>query len=220
MTRFSLIAAFAVSSCLIASNVFAQSDVNSLTVNQWVQPQEQGVLKGRLVVPAKSGASKVIANGSVSIVGTNGTKLAASTNENGEFAISNVAPGIYALTAQGESAFAAFAMHVLDSNVQTDTKFASEVEVCAASIRHDAVKQAISRYLPRTTQAHSTMQNVQWNAIAQRAGGEGSSLIVQVDGGMKGQVYAAGAKGSDFERLVANEHFHLARWCRSRSHDH
>ena len=83
--------------CLALIALTAQTSAqDQLTVNQWVQPAEDGILKGRIVVPAASGASKSVADASVAILGSDGEVLRSEvkTNEKGEFEIQGVKPGV------------------------------------------------------------------------------------------------------------------------------
>ena len=181
----------------VAQPCFAQTQ-NTLTVNQWVQPAENGTLNGRILVPADEGTSQAVEGAHVAILGADGEVLRSpeKTNAKGEFSITGVKPGVYALTARADYVFAACAMHVLDSDLVGEREFPKVAEISAANIDYTTVKTAIVRYLPPTAkQNKASIQDVQLDALVERVCAQDTFRVAQTRGGMKGRLHPAGAQG-------------------------
>ena len=92
---------------ILAPSLVAQTTlVNHLTMNQWVRPAEGGALKGRVILPNVNSEVGAAAGVDVAILNRDGDVLRAKSNADGEFAIAGVEPGVYAMTARGNSVFA------------------------------------------------------------------------------------------------------------------
>ena len=171
---------------------------NQLTVNQWVQPVNDGVLKGRIVVPAAQGTSKSVENASVALLGSDGEVLRSDvkTNAKGEFEIQGVEPGVYALTARADFVFAACAMHVLDSDIVGEREFPAVAEVSAANVDFTTVKTAMIRYMPPQVETDFSIENAQLDGLGTLITSDTTNQVARYQGGMKGRIHAAGANGS------------------------
>ncbi|MGB7345043.1 MAG: hypothetical protein WBD20_12585 [Pirellulaceae bacterium] len=179
------------------------STTADLTINQWVQPIESGVLKGRIVTSAADGTSVAVAKASVAVVNKDGQvfKSAALTDDKGEFIIKDVAPGVYALSARSGDFLAACAMHVLESTNDIESHFASEIEVSAASLEYATLREAIVRYLPSSTKPNDSavtpvIKNELLGDLAAQVATPESFRVAQVSGGMTGQIFSAGVQGA------------------------
>ena len=196
-----LLALLIVFSLGIAQQSHGDSIVNTLTVNQWVQPTESGVLRGRIVIPAESGSTKAVEGAVVSVIDADGKVLKSNgkTNSKGEFVIKSVKPGVYALTARADYVFAACAMHVLDSDLVGEQEFPHLAEICAANIDFTMVKTAVIRYLPPKSKkmSRASLDAAQLDSLANQVCGEKSFRVAQVNGGLKGRLHSAGAKGGN-----------------------
>ena len=191
----SIFSVFALTVCTVQ----AETRVNTLTVNQWVQPTADGVLQGRIVVPGPNGTSKAVENADVAIVAQNGKVLQSSskTNTNGQFTIKGVEPGVYALSARADFVFAACAMHVLDSDLVGEQEFPQQAEISAANVDFTTVKTAVIRYLPpKAKSSRATIKDVQLDALANQVCGEQSFRVAQTSGGLRGRLHSAGADGA------------------------
>ena len=185
----------------IAQSSHAETLRNTLTVNQWVQPSEEGVLRGRIVMPAEAGSMKAVEGAVVSITDPKGKALESAelTNSKGEFEIKSVEPGVYALTARADYVFAACAMHVLDGDLVAEQEFPREVEICAADIDYTTIKTALIRYLPPGAPTLKTLDQANIGSLFESVTGEQSFRIAQMNGGMKGHLKSAGATGDLIE---------------------
>jgi protocatechuate 3,4-dioxygenase beta subunit len=178
--------------------------VADLTISQWVQPNEAGLLKGRVVTHATDGASVAVAKASVALVDKDGNVLRseALTDVKGEFVVKNVKPGVYALSARSGNLIAACAMHILATVDGDEKQFASKAEIAAAAIDYATLRDAIVRYLPKTTKPSPsalkpTISKEQLGALAEQVIGTEAFRIAQIDGGMVGQIFSAGVQGAE-----------------------
>ncbi|MGB7347017.1 MAG: carboxypeptidase-like regulatory domain-containing protein [Pirellulaceae bacterium] len=205
-----LVAAFSVSFCAVQS-VNAQSTVTPLTVNQWVQPNEDGVLTGKIFVPAENGTTAAVENAEVAIRSNDGKLYRAEgkTNAKGEFSIPGVEPGVYSLTARADYIFAVCAMHVLDSDLVGETEFPHTAEVAAANVDFTTVKTAIIRYMPPTKKTDASIKGAKLSALASRVCGQDTFRVNQFRGGMKGRLLKAGTIGDDLDNVQLTNVFIL-----------
>ncbi|WP_044302284.1 carboxypeptidase-like regulatory domain-containing protein [Rhodopirellula sallentina] len=182
------------------SNVTAQSTslgvTDHLTVPQWVNPKTPGELSGRIILPAADGSSQPIADATVVMTDRDGETVRGRTDDAGQFVISGVNPGVYALTARADGAFACCAMHVVSEDMASAEVLPREVEVAAAAIDYTIIKTAILRYLPPMSQDNPyTIANADLKEISSRVVGENLFRVSQSDGGLKGRIHVAGANG-------------------------
>ena len=116
---------------LTASHGFAQSPIgtlpesisvsalafstqtNDLFVNQWVQLDESGTVKGS-VVALRGQDSMSLSEMRVTLSQNGKRVLSSDTDAEGEFSLENVIPGLYTLTAEGAESMAVFSLVVLD----------------------------------------------------------------------------------------------------------
>ncbi|MFK8113192.1 MAG: carboxypeptidase regulatory-like domain-containing protein [Rubripirellula sp.] len=168
--------------------------VNHLTMNQWVSPTADGALTGRVILPQSDGQAKALEDISIAIMSRDGEVLRAKTNSRGEFSISDVESGVYALTARGENVFACCAMHVIEDVAG----FPKSAEVSVANIDYTVVNTAIIRYLPPNVKSsNASISNVKLEGLVNQVCGDELFRVAQVKGGMKGRLHVAGAVGAD-----------------------
>ncbi len=197
MKRFLVL--FSAFALCFATQADAVTPVNTLTVSQWVQPTEDGVLNGRLVIPAADGGSTAVNGAIVAIVGQDGKVLRATakTNAKGQFTIKNAKPGVYAFSARADFVFAACAMHVLDSDLVGEQEFPHQAEISAANIDYTTVKTAVIRYLPPSASADqksmASFNRSDLDSLANQVCGEQSFRVAQTNGGLQGRLHSAGA---------------------------
>ena len=186
---------------LLASPAAAADGASQLTgANQWISPSEPGVLRGRVVLPVGAGVTEAVDNAQVVLVGDNGEALQGETDTTGQFVIEGVAPGIYALSARNERAFACCAMHVLPSEGNLAEQFPPEAEIAAANIDSATVRMAMIRYLsPQADETALSLDSAQLQALATQVGGTPSFQVMQAEGGLRGTLYRAGAAGAQLE---------------------
>ncbi|WP_404310286.1 carboxypeptidase regulatory-like domain-containing protein [Neorhodopirellula lusitana] len=167
-----------------------------LTVPQWVNPATPGELRGRVILPSTDGSSRPIANAKVAMSDQEGMSLTATADEAGNFLMKGVEPGLYALTARADGAFACCAMHVVDQDMASADVLPREVEVAAAAIDYTIVKSSILRYLPPFSKDQPySMQGADLASISSQVVGDNLFRVKQTAGGLKGRILVAGAQG-------------------------
>ena len=203
MTRFLALMAFCSSAAcaLLAAPAAAQSKnlavTDHLTVSQWVNPATPGELSGQVILPSANGSAQAIANAVVVMTNQDGEKFRGSTDENGQFVITGVQAGVYALTARADGVFACCAMHVVDGEMVAADQLPQRVDISAAAIDYTVVKTSILRYLPPARGQNSyTIDDVDLAGISDRVAGDRSFRVSQSDGGLKGRLHIAGARGA------------------------
>ncbi len=182
---------------VLAPSLMAQTKiVNHLTMNQWVCPDQAGLLKGRVFLPKTDGEIGAMKEVKVAIMSRDGEVLRGTTNSVGEFTIEDVEPGVYALTARGDNVFACCAMHVIDNNL--DGKFPNVAEIEIANVDYTVVNTAVIRYLPPNVKTGDlSISDAKLAGLANRVCGQDMFRVAQFNGGMKGRIHLAGAIGSD-----------------------
>lgn len=167
-----------------------------LTMNQWVHLAEDGSLNGRVVVADTNHASLVDST-RVLVRDQNGTTQLSRTDSYGRFKFTGLQPGIHSLVVGGENAFASVALHVLPTDDALDYGFPSMAEISAARIGTATVQKVVAAYMPSSLAPFSpSIETDNFEALASRVYGTELSRVVQVDGGMKGNIFRAGATGT------------------------
>ncbi|WP_442506324.1 carboxypeptidase regulatory-like domain-containing protein [Novipirellula sp. SH528] len=200
MRLFVTALALLLGSVFAAPRVHAENEVNHLTISQWVSLASSESLTGRVVVPSVNGEAKAIANAKVTLLSSDGKVWRATSDEAGKFSVSNIEPGVYSVTAKAKDVFACCAMHVLDAQAATGANFPSEVEIAAANIDYTLVKSAVLRYLPaKTVDSAVELPSDKLSEVSERVCNDQYLRVSQTDGGLKGVLRLAGARGSDLQ---------------------
>ena len=176
------------------------AELTHLTENQWVQPTENGTLVGRVVLPAEGNTLRAVKDATVAIIGRDGVvrRGIAKTDAEGRFAINDVKPGVYALTARADYVFACCAMHVLDSELSLEREFPREAEISAANIDYTTVNTAIIRYMPpKVKRTEFSLDEAEFNLLAARVASSDRFRVAQVAGGLRGHLLRPGARGAE-----------------------
>lgn len=199
MTRLVAAISFFSLGLIVAPAAWAQSAVvNHLTMNQWVQSSEGGALQGRVVLPKGDGQTEALEGVTVAISTRDGQVMRAKSNEKGEFTIPGVQTGVYALTARGKEVFACCAMHVISAESDLENRFPKVAEISVANVDYTVVNTAVIRYMPPNAKtADVSMASAQLERLASRVCGNDMFRVAQSEGGMKGRLHLAGAKGAD-----------------------
>ena len=112
----------------------ASAQTNDLFVNQWVQVDETGFLRGSVV--ALLGQDRQSLSRMRVSLSNNGSVVAFDdTDVEGEFLIEKVTPGLYTLSAEGAGTIAMFSLAVLDKVVGKHLPNSIEVRVMPSSSR-------------------------------------------------------------------------------------
>ncbi|TWU04853.1 carboxypeptidase-like regulatory domain-containing protein [Stieleria varia] len=170
--------------------------LNQLTVRQWVQRDDSGTVRGKIIVPAEGGVAKAVANAQVVMVGRDGQVIrsVAKTDDQGQFEFKNVEAGVYALTARADFVFACCAMHVLPSDAPNSLSLPNEAQIAAANVDYTSVNSAIIRYLPPNVKTNVVFDTADMAALATVEPSDDADTfrIAQTDGGLTGRLYRAG----------------------------
>ncbi len=183
---------------LLAVNVAsAQFDAAPLTSNQWVQPTDAGTLVGRIVLPSGDGMAQAVEGASVLIASVDGGGVSgrAVTDDNGDFTITGVTPGVYSVISRAENAFARTVIHVIDSTADVGGRYPDLAEIASTDMSFEAVQATVLRYRPPSSERVITMANADLDALANRVINDETFRVEQFDGGLNGQLYVAGADG-------------------------
>ncbi len=174
------------------------ADLSHLVVNQWVRHNPADALEGSILMPQANGMAKRVTVANVAMVGEDGQIRRSKTNAEGLFSFADVKPGIYALTARGKDVFSIVALHVVDASSPDAIAYPETAEIPAAKLDYTAINSAIVRYLPPKDAPVSpfSMRTAKLGELADQVVGKEMFRVSQVDGGMTGQIYTAGAEGS------------------------
>lgn len=198
MNRLLAVTAIILACVCVSSSANAQSPSNQLTMNQWVHLAEDGALTGRILLANASGQASVQSAMTVLVRDDAGNTHQRQTDSEGQFSFDGLKPGIYSLVAKGQGAFATAALHVLPTSEGAGDGFPSTAEISAAKIHDKTVQMAIARYLPPNLERDlAPFATVNLDKLASHIFGSELSQVVQVDGGMKGNIFKAGAAGSE-----------------------
>ncbi|MEM9587750.1 MAG: carboxypeptidase-like regulatory domain-containing protein [Planctomycetota bacterium] len=175
---------------------FAAEGTDTLTLNQWVRADDGQAVKGRVVLPTVDATANAIANAQVVLSHRDGQAIRTTTDQDGNFSLMGLQPGVYALIARGPSgsSFACCALHVVDGSQAGSDAYSSQFEVGAAKLRHQTIKSAVVRYLAPSTDSASSIEAARLDALSSKVCGDDFFRVAQVDGGMIGRLHTAGAK--------------------------
>ncbi len=177
--------------------VRGESVMSQLSVNQWIQPTAEGAVEGKLRLPKAGDSAVAVADARIVLIDSEGEVTATRTDESGDFRFADVAPGVYTLAARGKADVAAIlALHVVSNSSDDDSSLPGMVDIVAGKIDFAAVNSTLIRYLPPSQSEGSSSEafdELTVSQISQRTGSLDSHRIRQIDGGLVGQIFAAGA---------------------------
>ncbi len=124
--------------------VHAQSPANQVVITQCVLPTQPGEFKARVVMPFQSGVTAV-PNSRVTLHGQKGAIHHGMTNIHGDVTLSDVAPGVYAMTAKADGVFACYSMHVLQPG--GDQKCPDKAEIACALVNARQFETIVMPYV-------------------------------------------------------------------------
>lgn len=181
-----------------------------LTINQWVRLAEDGTLNGRLMATSLDGSALGVDGVEVTVQQDGGEAFDATSNVDGEFSITGVTPGIYSLTARGETSFASCAMHVVGSDVETARDLPIQSLISLADVDQSIVQGAMVRYLPPTFEPiRHSIEEADLTGLRTRVVSDHLFKVAQTDGGLSGVIYAAGAEADVLEGAAMTNVFVL-----------
>lgn len=188
------------------------TDRSPLVVNQWVRLEGGQPLVGKVVVPSADGEGVLLREATVAIVSEAGEVQRVNTDAQGQFSFANITPGIYSLTARGKDALSIVALHVVDAADEAAKSYPKTVEMPAAAIDFATVNMAIIRYLPPAKSSKSlvSMETADLSKLAPKVYSDRVFRVSQIEGGMLGRIYSAGADGASLP-VAANSNVFITR---------
>lgn len=177
----------------------AETSTSQLLVNQWIRQSEDGSIQGKIVLPQADGTFAAVSSAVVALADAKGEARTENANEGGEVTFADVEPGVYTILARGaKDVCAIVALHVMAHDDEKAIGLASAIEVSAGHIEFSSVNANLIRYLPPRQFGENvvTVTNVDINAISTTVAGAAFHRVKQTDGGMVGQIYAAGSVGN------------------------
>lgn len=177
----------------------AETTNSQLLVNQWIRQAEDGSIQGKIVLPQADGTSIAVSPSVVALADAKGDARTENTNENGEFTFADVEPGVYTILSRGmKDVCAIVALHVMAHDDEKAAGLSSAIEVSAGRVDFSMVNSNLIRYLPprQFGENVASVSNVDVNAISNTVAGTAVHRVKQTEGGMVGQIYAAGSVGN------------------------
>lgn len=177
----------------------AETANSQLLVNQWIRQAEDGSIQGKIVLPQADGTSVAVSPAVVALADSKGDARTENANENGEFTFADVEPGVYTILSRGmKDVCAIVALHVIAHDDEKAAGLSSAIEISAGRVDFSAVNSNLIRYLlPRQFGENvASVTNVDVNAISNTVAGTAVHRVKQTEGGMVGQIYAAGSVGN------------------------
>jgi len=176
----------------------AETTTSQLLVNQWIRQSEDGSIQGKIVLPQADGTAFAVSPAIVALADASGEARTEKADQNGEFTFANVEPGVYTVLTRGaKDVCAIVALHVMAHDDEKAAGLNLGIEVAAGRVDFSSVNANLIRYLPPRQFGENvvSVENVDVNAISSTVAGAAVHRIKQTDGGMVGQIYAAGLIG-------------------------
>lgn len=168
-----------------------------MSFNQWVRLDDRGDLVGRVIGSDDAGEIKAMPGFTVAAKSRDGKILRTTTDNMGDFRLESVAPGVYAITSMGDGGFACCALHVLPSTA--DSSLPARALLQAGKIDVSAMVSALDRYLPTLEEIETaSIADIDLESLKPMILSDDLYRVEQTDdGGLAGQVFAAGAAGGN-----------------------
>ncbi|HBJ37056.1 MAG TPA: hypothetical protein DDZ51_20325 [Planctomycetaceae bacterium] len=179
----------------------AENSTAQLLINQWIRQAEDGSIRGKIVLPQKDGTVVAVTTAVVGLADTKGASRTEKVDENGEFTFTDVEPGVYTLVTRGaKDVCAIVALHVMAHDNEKAAGLASSIEVSAGRVDFTSVNANLIRYLPpqKDEDNRDSTAGIDFSILSAQLASETVRRVKQTDGGMSGQIYAAGAVGAKF----------------------
>lgn len=192
-----LVALVAVAGSVVPAS--AETATSQLLVNQWIRQAEDGSIQGKIVLRQSDGTALAVSPAVVALADAKGEARSEKADKNGEFKFADVEPGVYTVLTRGaKDVCAIVALHVIAHDDEKAAGLASAIEVSAGRVDFSAVNANLIRYLPPRQFGENvvSVDNVDVNAISSTVAGTAFHRVKQTNGGMVGQIYAAGTVGN------------------------
>jgi hypothetical protein len=200
MKRFFTLCSLSAALMLSGKMVFADlPQGDHLTVHQWVQLSQKGVVEGRVFSSIPNGEAVGVDGVEIALESQGGDPITSKSDEQGQFVIEDVKPGIYTLTAKGENVYACCAMHVVEAGEES-ADFPKEAMISLADIDYSVIENAVARYMPEEFDPIvSNIESKNLKKLVSKVSGEPMFKVMQTKGGMDGEILRAGAENDGLE---------------------
>lgn len=165
--------------------------INQLHQREWVRLDAEGLIRGTLLTLSADGAESGRIGANVVISQDGNILLETKSDLGGEFVLSGLKPGTYALQVTGDVTRAAYALHILPND---SAHLSSDLKVFASIIAKDRANELVSANL---APAWDAGQDVYYRAhetdpIADQREFNDSHQVVLRDGNLVGRVSRPG----------------------------
>ncbi len=168
--------------------------INTLQQREWVSLNSEGKLEGKVNALNSAGDLGGLADVAVVLM-LEGKQVALATTDNdGAFAFSGVAPGTYALVAKSDSAFSTYALHVLAAGENLQTSLI----VYAANFGEAKTRELVEEHwVPSDSASVNYYRNHEADPLAETRKFNDSHRIQLQNGDLVGRVSRPGWAFSD-----------------------
>jgi len=183
----------------VAAPAFSETTSAQLLVNQWIRQSEDGSIAGKVVLPQTEGVAVAVSPALVALADSSGEVRNTETDKDGAFTFGDVKPGVYTVLTRGaKDVCAIVALHVIAHDDERAAGLTAGVEISAGKVDFSSVNTNLIRYLPprQFGEGAVSVDNVDVNAISLKVAGSAVHRVKQTNGGMVGQIYAAGSVGN------------------------
>ena len=171
---------------------------DSLSFTQWVEVSPDQDLIGRLITLGDEGEIKAAGAARIVMTRFDQQSFRGTTDELGRFTMEKIEPGYYALSAVGEEFCFSAPIHVIPSTMPTADALPVTLELPVTPISLAAFIEPLQRYLPiDPLMPQQDFTKVDLPALHPSIEDNFRYVITQVDGGLSGRVFAAGANGDE-----------------------
>ncbi|WP_182865809.1 hypothetical protein [Stieleria mannarensis] len=179
----------------------AEGDGQHLVVQQWVAASAEGRLDAVIVAPDTSADTLPAGSIGVSLVSQEGAIYRAQPSaESGfQYSFAGVPDGVYTLVTRGPNLVACYAVHVVAaSDRQIDPRH-HQLEIAAAGLRVNKVRNSVIRYMPSTIPFVAAFEGPHGVKLMNELRAEHTYRVAQTAGGISGRIYRAGANDGQLD---------------------
>ena len=183
---------------LTSSFVRADGDGQHLVVQQWVAAGPEGRIDAVIVAPDVPADTLQAGSVKVTLVSQDGAIYRAerSAESNVQYSFVGVPGGVYTLVTRGPNLAACYALHVVESQGEAFDPRHHRLEIGAAPMRINKVRNAVIRYMPSTIPFVADFGGADGPKAMSALHASGTLSVAQTAGGLRGRIYRAGSAQS------------------------
>ncbi|QEF99512.1 hypothetical protein Mal15_35770 [Stieleria maiorica] len=173
----------------------AEGDGQHLVVQQWVAADAEGRLDAVIVAPDVEADSLPAGSIRIALVSQEGAIYRAqpSAESNFKYSFVGVPDGVYTLVTRGPNLVACYAVHVVAAGDQKIEARHHQMEIAAASLRVNKVRNSVIRYMPSTIPFVAEFDGSHGAKMMTELRADHTYRVAQTASGMAGRIYRAGA---------------------------